>query len=131
MQLDKIVQRIDDAFGEAMPFTANPLESADREVLYRVFGDEGYHVYLQDQINRQIIRDYLTNAAMLGFVSEEDLGELTAMAANPDGRAALSLHMLMTSVEEAASLLHQGIPESLTLLEVDPDAPPHIHLVQS
>ncbi len=126
-----IVQRIEEAFGEAVPFTSEPLDAGDRDVLARVFGDDGYHEYLQDQINRQIIRDYLTNAVMLGFIAESDLGELGEIALTPEGRASLSLHMLMSSVEQARELLASGIPTRLTLLEVDPSAPPHIHLVQN
>jgi len=131
LQLNEIVQRIDDAFGESLPFTSGRLDDADREVLRRVFGDAGYQDYLQDQMCRQIIRDYLTNAVMLGYLSEQDLRGLQAMVASRETRAALSLHMLMSSVEEAGELLSRGVPERLELLEVGPDSPPHIHLVHS
>ena len=64
MRLDTLVQQIETAFGETPPFTSEGLAEADRDVLLRVFGDQGYQVYLQDQVNRQIIRDYLTNARL-------------------------------------------------------------------
>ncbi len=131
MQLDLIVQRIESAFGAAMPFSSEPPSEAEQEVLYRVFGDEGYQLYLQDQINRQIIRDYLTNAVMLGFLPQGALEGLEAMVDTAESRAALSLHMLMNSVEQAQELLEEGVPAQLTVLEVDPDSPPHIHLVQT
>lgn len=131
MRLDKLVDDIDIAFGETPPFTSASLGAADREVLLRVFGDEGYQVYLQDQVNRQIIRDYLTNAVMLGFIPEPGQAELRELIGSHEARASLSLHMLMSSVEQAADLLTGGAPARLKLLEPDPDSPPHIHLIRS
>lgn len=131
MNLDKFVEQIETAFGETPPFTSAGLATTDQAVLERVFGDEGYQVYLQDQVNRQIIRDYLTNATMLGFIPEQDMAELEAMLGDREARAALSLHMLMSSVEEAAQLLEKGAPARLSRLKPDPNSPPHIHLIRS
>ena len=131
MRLDTLVERIETAFGENPPFTSTGLEDNDRDVLLRVFGDEGYQVYLQDQVNRQIIRDYLTNAVMLGFIPEEALPGFDPMIASKDARAALSLHMLMSSVEQAPELLSRGVPGKLEQLKPDADSPPHIHLIRS
>jgi len=131
LRLDKLVDQIDTAFGETPPFTSEGLADNDRDVLLRVFGDEGYQLYLQDQVNRQIIRDYLTNAVVLGFIPEPDRAQLEAMVGDQETRASLSLHMLMSSVEQAAELLANGVPARLKLLEADPDSPPHIHLIRS
>ncbi len=131
MRLDTLVERIETAFGETPPFTSGGLEANDREVLLRVFGDEGYQLYLQDQVNRQIIRDYLTNAVMLGFIPEEDLAGFNPMIESSDARAALSLHMLMSSVEHAPELLLRGLPNTLQQLKPDADSPPHIRLIRS
>lgn len=133
MHLDSIVKRIEAAFGSTLPMPATPLKEGDLEALARLFGDQGYQDYLQDQASRQIIRDYLTNAVMLGFLGESALDGLPALVDMPSSRSALSLHMLMCSVEEAASLLEAGKTEELTRLEVspDPDAPPNIHLVRN
>ncbi|MEH6585433.1 MAG: hypothetical protein V7720_02690 [Halioglobus sp.] len=131
MELDRLVEQIDTAFGETPPFTSAGLVQNDRDVLLRVFGDEGYQVYLQDQVNRQIIRDYLTNAMMLGFIPEQGLAELEAMVGDKERRAALSLHMLMSSVEQASELLTNGVPGRLEQLKPAPDSPPHIHLIRS
>ncbi|MFV8818193.1 hypothetical protein [Haliea sp. E17] len=131
MQLDTIVQRIEAAFGSVAPVPANPLSPGDIETLTRVFGDEAYQLFLQDQVSCQIIRDYLTNALVLGFIAEKDLLSLDDLVATPQSRAAISLHMLMTSVEDAAELLAQGKPDELVPLEIDPDTPPHIHLVRN
>lgn len=131
MRLDKLVEQIDTAFGETPPFTSAGLQDHDREVLMRVFGDEGYQLYLQDQVNRQIIRDYLTNAVMLGFIREPDFEDLQHLIGSEDSRASLSLHMLMSSVEQAPELLAKGVPARLKLLEPDADSPPHIHLIRS
>ena len=131
MNLDKLVEQIETAFGETPPFTSAGLATTDQAVLERVFGDEGYQVYLQDQVNRQIIRDYLTNATMLGFIPEQDMAELEEMLGDRETRAALSLHMLMSSVEEAAQLLEKGAPARLSKLKPDPNSPPHIHLIRN
>lgn len=131
MRLDTLVERIETAFGENPPFTSAGLADSDRDVLLRVFGDEGYQVYLQDQVNRQIIRDYLTNAVMLGFIPEDELAGFDPMIASKDARAALSLHMLMSSVEQAPDLLTRGVPRKLEQLKPGADSPPHIRLIRS
>ncbi len=131
MNLDTIVQRIEEAFGSTLPSPASPLQDGDLEVLARLFGDDGFQDYLQDEISRQIIRDYLTNAVILGFIRVENLDGLGELVDTPEHRAALSLHMLMSSVEEAASLLEGGISGELTRLEPAPDLPPNIHLVRN
>ena len=126
-----MVAQIEDAFGDTPPFTSTDLAQGDRDVLLRVFGDEGYQIYLQDQVNRQIIRDYLTNAMMLGFVPEQEISAMEAMLGNQESRAALSLHMLMSSVEQAPELLAKGTPAPLEPLQPDPDSPPHMRLIRS
>ena len=131
MRLDTLVEDIETAFGETPPFTSEGLEQGDRDVLVRVFGDQGYQIYLQDQVNRQIIRDYLTNAVMLGFLPENDLPGFAHLIGNQEARASLSLHMLMSSVEQAPQLLTRGVPSRLTQLKPSPDSPPHIHIIRS
>lgn len=131
MELDRLVEQIDTAFGDTPPFTSASLAQNDRDVLLRVFGDEGYQLYLQDQVNRQIIRDYLTNAMMLGFIPEQGPAELQAMVGDQEHRAVLSLHMLMSSVEQASELLTKGMSDRLEQLKPDPDSPPHIRLIRS
>lgn len=131
MQLNHIVDRIDSAFGEEMPFSDRELAAEDLEVLTRIFGDRGYQRYLQDQVNRQIIRDYLTNAVVLGHLVERDLEALACQLGTRQGRATLSLHMLMSSVEQAAELSGVASEEALKALEPEHDSPPHIRLVHS
>ena len=94
-----------------------------------MFGDDGFQVYLQDQVNRQIIRDFLTNAVLLGFLCEDDFVILTEQVACSAGRAALSLHMLMSSVEDASDLVSDDGPQLLEPLVATPDSPPHMQLV--
>jgi hypothetical protein len=129
LHVDKLVERIDLAFGEATAFPDCTLAKRDIEVLGRVFGDDGFQVYLQDQVNRQIIRDFLTNAVLLGFLCEDDFVILTEQVACSAGRAALSLHMLMSSVEDASDLVSDGGPQLLEPLTATPDSPPHMQLV--
>ena len=129
MQLDEIIERIESAFGQSLPFSERPLVEEDLEVLQRVFGDEGYQAYLQDQVNRQIIRDYLTNAVLLGVLSEGRLVAFADQVATEAGRAALSLHMLMSSVEDADDLPVNGGFEVLEMLQPVPGSPPHMKLV--
>jgi hypothetical protein len=130
VHLDQIVERIDSAFGEELPFSENPMAAEDREVLGRIFGDQGYQRYLQDQVNRQIIRDYLTNAVVLGHLTEATLEHISGQIGTLDGRSALSLHMLMSSVEEAEGLSGASPEEALKALEPSKDSPPYIRLVQ-
>ena len=131
LQLDEIVGRIDSAFGEELPFSGRTLTEQDTDLLRRVFGDGGYQDYLQDQVNRQIIRDYLTNAVMLGFLPEQELAGVERLITTVEGRASLSLHMLMNSVEQAAVLLAEPEPETLTKLKSGTDLPPYIKLIRS
>lgn len=131
MQLEQLVERIDHAFGEELPFSAEVVSAGDREALMRVFGDQGYQTYLQDQVNRQIIRDYLTNAVVLGFVSEEGLDSIDKYLGNREARSSLSLHMLMSSVEQAGELLANGVPHALEKLKPAPGSPPHMRLIRS
>lgn len=129
MQLDQVVERIDLAFGEELPFSERVLTAEDRTVLDRVFSDQGYQGYMQDQVNRQIIRDYLLNAMLLGFLDEEQLASITPRISTPEGRANLSLNMLMSSVEQAAEVLAAGAAEDLSPLRPEPGSPPHIRLI--
>lgn len=125
MHLDEIVNWIDSAFGEVSPDPGR----GDVETLKGIFGERGYQRYLQDQVNRQIIRDYLTNAVVLGVITEGGLAAFASQVDSEDGRATLALHMLMSSVEEAKDLpaVHNHM-ESLKPLQPS-EAHPHIKLV--
>lgn len=128
MQLDEIVNWIDAAFGEITPRPAY----SDMEALKKIFGDSGYQRYLQDQGNRQIIRDYLTNAVVLGVITAGGLAAFASQVVSEDGRATLALYMLMSSVEEAKDLpAINGDIEVLKPLKPAPGAHPHIKLVPS
>jgi hypothetical protein len=102
--LDELVALIDRAFGAELPFSTVALSENDIETLNRVFADGGYQRYLQDQVNRQIIRDYLTNAVVLNLIDDHRIAALTRRIGTAEGRSELSLHMLMTSVEHADGL---------------------------
>ena len=132
MQLDEIHSRINQAFGEELPIARRALQATDRAVVEKVFLDEVYQQFLQDQVNRQIIRDYLINAIMLGYLEADRLEGLASQVATIEGRSALSLHMLMSSVEEAGSLPGACIPASLRPLtpqRPDPESAPTLTLV--
>jgi hypothetical protein len=126
LHLDEIVGWIDAAFGEISPVP----ESPDEEALRRIFGDRGYQRYLQDQVNRQIIRDYLTNAVVLGVITVGGLAAFASQVVSEEGRATLALYMLMSSVEEAKDLpaLNSEI-EVLKPLKPNVGGHPHIKLV--
>jgi hypothetical protein len=131
LQLNQIIEHIDHAFGEELPFSGRDLNGQDREVLKRVFGDEGYQAYLQDQVNRQIIRDYLTNAVMLGYVPEQTITGFASQLGSREERAALSLHMLMSAVEQASELLATDSQHQLKILKPGPGAAPFMTLIKS
>lgn len=128
MHLDEIVSWIDAAFGDVSPTP----ESPEEEALKRIFGDRGYQRYLQDQVNRQIIRDYLTNAVVLGVISVGGLAAFATQIVSEEGRATLALYMLMSSVEEAKDLpAVNGDIEVLKPLKPIVGSHPHIKLVPS
>ena len=131
VQLDHLVEFIDGAFGEDLPFTERGLSRTEQEVLQHVFGDQGYQSYHQDQVNRQMIRDYLTNAVVLGFLPEEELADFSGQVATAEGRSWLSLHMLMSSVEQVAELPRGGPLQTLEELTPTGKPPPYIKLVTS
>ena len=126
MHLDEIVNWIDGIFGDESPVT----EHAHAVTLRGVLGDQGYQRYFQDQVNRQIIRDYLTNAVVLGVISVGGLAAFASQMVTEDGRSALSLYMLMSSVEEAKDLpAINNEAEVLKPLRPQAGEHPHIKLV--
>ena len=128
LQLDKVVREIETAFGEETPFTERRLTEQETTVLSEIFGDEGYQRFIEDQVNRQIIRDYLTNAVLLRCISDERFSALAQHAATPKGRASLSLHMLMHSIEEANDIpLNAGA--GLKQIRRAPGSPPQLELI--
>lgn len=129
MQLEAIIERIDSAFGEALPVSNTPLAEGELALLERVFSDAGYQDYMQDQHNRQIIRDYLTNAVVLGVIKEDQLSAFNSRVATEEGRSLLSLHMLMSSIEEASTLAANDEPDALEPMRPGADARPHMTLV--
>ena len=130
LRLDKLVDDIEVAFGPGVPFVEGRLSDADKAALSRVFGDNGFQAYLQDQINRQIIRDYLTNAVLLGFVSEQRMATYKDIASSVEGRSLLSLHMLMSSIEQADELALEVSESRLNNLQPETGSPPHMELVR-
>ena len=68
---------------------------------------------------------------VLGYVPEADLESLGGELDSPQARAAMSLHMLMSAVEEAPELLAGGVPPQLEPLQPEGDPPPNIHLVRN
>ncbi len=131
LQIDEIVERIDSSFGKEPPFSARALTEDDLETLERVFGDVGYQDYLEDQANRKIIRVYLTNAAILGVLPEQRIDNYSSQVESNEGRAALSLHMLMNSVEDADKLPLEPRLEELKSARPGPGSPPNLHVVRT
>ncbi len=131
LQLDEIVQRIEHSFGEELPVTAEALGERDSETLERVFAGAAYQSYMQDQVNRHIIRDYLINAVILGFIDDESFAKLSRQAVTSEGRSSLSIHMLMYSVEAANDIPLDADKDGLKALRPVPGSPPHMVIVSS
>lgn len=128
MQLDDIVDWIDGKFGDSTP----RVTASDMDRLQKILGGSGYQSYLQDQVNRQIIRDYLLNAVVLGVISEEDLQVMAPQLEDEEGRATMALYMLMSSVEDARELpAITGDMVQLKPLNPELEPPPYIKLVTS
>lgn len=125
MQLDEIVNWINGAFGDV------PMGQGDEaEALRNLLGDDDYQRYLQDEVNRQIIRDYLINAMALGIITMGGLPAFAAQINTEEGRATMALYMLMSSVEDARDLpaLHGEIEP---LKPLRPASDSHLKLVPS
>jgi hypothetical protein len=131
LQLNEVVQRIEQLFGEDRPFTDSSLSETDSEVVARVFQLDACQAYIEDQLSRRIIRDYLVNAVMLGCISDAKFSALSKQAGTSEGRSALSLHMLMNSVEAANDILAETGRGALTELRLMPGAPPHMEIVSN
>jgi hypothetical protein len=131
LHINEIVEQIDVSFGKELAFSARALTETDIDVLQRAFGDVGYLDYLDDQANRQIIRMYLTNAVILGFLPKKRLEAYSRLIATKEGRSALSLHFLMNSVEDADKLPLDPEPEKLSNLRPEPGSPPHLRVIRS
>ena len=131
MQLNRLMDRIDYAFGEDEPFTQEPLQDAERNTLSRVFGDLGYQRYLQDQVSRQVIRDYLANAVLLGHLSEQELENYSPLLATSESRGELALQMVVASVEQVRELCDLAEPGKLMPLMNQSGRPAYIRLIQS
>jgi len=130
VHLDEIVDWIDHAFGADQALADTAEVAGDIDTLCAILGEEGYHRYLRDQVNRQIIRDYLTNAVVLGILSESGLAAFASAIACEESRATLALYMLMSAVEDAAQL--PAVAGDLEPLKPLPPAPgdrSHIKLV--
>jgi len=128
LQLDDIVDWIDGKFGDSTP----RVTASDMDRLQKILGGSGYQSYLQDQVNRQIIRDYLLNAVVLGVISEEDLQVMAPQLEDEEGRATMALYMLMSSVEDARELpAITGDIVQLKPLNPELEPPPYIKLVTS
>ena len=126
MHLDEIANWIDRIFGDEYPVT----EHADVATLKGVLGNQVYQRYFQDQVNRQIIRDYLTNAVVLGVITVGGLTAFASQMVTEEDRSTLSLYMLMSSVEEAKDLpAINNEAEPLQPLRPWAGEHPHIKLV--
>ncbi len=126
MQLNEIIDWVDGAFGPQ----DQCVDVSDMDALRTLFEGDGYQRYLQDQVNRQIIRDYLANAVLLGVLSEAGLPAFALQLSTEEGRSSLALHMLMCSVDEALDLLPANDEiDALTPLKPRSDDRSHIKLV--
>jgi len=131
LQLDEIVQQIEYSFGEDLPAISAGLLDSSAELLEELQRDDTYQAYLQDQINRQIIRDFLVNAVMLDCVTHKNFSALSEKASTVEGRSALSLHMLMSSVEDANEIVGEIDQSRLKAMKPSPGSPPHMVIVGS
>lgn len=131
LQLNEIVHRIESCFGDQLPLTSQAVGEFEQDVLDRLLKDEAYQTHLQDQFNRQIIRDYLVNAVVSGGITDENFSALSQLAQSIEGRASLSLYMLMSSVDAANELLPEIDLKGLRQMRPLVGSPPHMVIVGS
>jgi len=129
VQIDAIVRDIEVSFGPETPFSDKSLTKVELDSLESVFGDAGFQEYLQDQVHRQIIRDYLTNAVLLDCIDETGFSSLLQRASTIEGRSSLSLHMLMRSVEEAKDIPVYASQGEWRLLRDSASTRPQLELI--
>jgi hypothetical protein len=129
VQLDEITAWIDRAFGAEQAVQNQPASPPDEDALRELLGREGFQRYMRDQANRQIIRDYLTNAVVLGVIPEGGLAAFAQPLRSEDGRATLALYMLMSAVEDAAELPPACNDSEIRPLEPEAGDRSHIKLV--
>jgi len=131
MQLNQLIDRIDSVLGEELPFTEETLLEGEKNTLNRVFGERGYQRYLQDQISRQVIRDYLANAVVLGHLAEQELTAYSPLLASSESREELALQMVVASVDQARELCSLDEGGRLIPLAGQHGESTHIRLVKS
>lgn len=131
LQLNEIAQRIESCFGDQLPLTSETMDEYAQGVLDRLLKDETYQAHQQDQFNRQIIRDYLVNAVVLGSITDENFSALSQLAQSIEGRSSLSLYMLMFSVDAANELLPEIDQKGLRKMRPLAGSPPHMVIVGS
>jgi hypothetical protein len=129
LQLNELVHRIEGCFGEELPVTGEPMSPVEQEILDRLIQGEAYRAHAQDQFNRQVIRDYLVNAVVLGAITDENFSALSKLAQSIEGRSSLSLYMLMSSVDAANDLLPDIGLEDLKELRPEAGSRPHMVIV--
>jgi hypothetical protein len=129
LQLNELVHRIEGCFGEELPVTGEPMSPVEQEILDRLIQGEAYQAHAQDKFNRQVIRDYLVNAVVLGAITDENFSALSKLAQSIEGRSSLSLYMLMSSVDAANELLPDIGLEDLRELRPEPGSRPHMVIV--
>jgi len=128
VHLDELVLRIEQGFGEDLPL---PASETDRDAVVRLLQHPGFAPFLQDQINRQIIKDYLVNAVMLDCITEDNFAALSRQSGSDEGRCTLSLQMLMKSVEAANEIPSEIHKVERKALQAMPGSPPHMVIVGS
>jgi hypothetical protein len=129
LHIDEVLRCIEGWFDDGPEATAVAPNARELQLLRRVFGEKGYGRYLNDQVNRQIIRDYLLNALVLRVITEAELQAIARRAGTAQARAWLSLQMVVNSVEAADQLLCETALDSLQVLEAVPGSPPQLVIV--
>ena len=129
MQINKIADLIEDAFGSDSDPSVSGLSDLENLALQNLIADLRYQPLLDDQTNRQIIRTYLINAVVLGHFPQDLLSAYASHVDTPEGRAAVSLQMLMHPVEHASKLLNQQYSPTLVRINQTRSDPPHLEIV--
>ena len=131
-----------DMFG---PTTGDKLRLADTDLIIEVekdlttYGEEvkfGGGKVIRDGMGQSqatraegAVDTVITNAVILDLLTEEELASFGEQVSTEQGRAQLSLHMLMSSVEEAPNLAAESQAPALAPLKPSPASPPHMKLV--
>lgn len=80
------------------------VDGVDDGVMDLILKSDEFDCYVQNQANRQIIRTYLVNARVHGWISDDRFSEFLEKAETSEGRDTLATSIIFSAVPFAQTL---------------------------